>query len=153
MYKGILFSMAVFKAHCAFMFWKGTEILDERNQPVENKVRWKRITTLKDLPSNRILLGYIKKAMQLNDEGVKRPRKTKSNPGNKELIVPADFAGAVSKNPKAKATFESMSYNKRKDYVEWVTEAKTEETRLRRLQTSVEWLAEGKSRNWKYERC
>jgi len=67
--------------------------------------------------------------------------------------VPPYFMAAVKKNKKALATFEAFPYSKRKDYVQWVTEAKGEETRARRLQTSVEWLAEGKSRNWKYERC
>lgn len=152
MYKGMLCNMASFKEHCAFGFWKGPLILDDKDKSEDAMGHFGRITSLKDLPPKKVLLGYVKKACELNDSGIKkaappRPRE------KKELVIPDYFLGAVKKNKKALATFEAFPYSKRKDYVEWVTEAKTDETRNRRLQTTVEWLAEGKARNWKYERC
>ncbi len=152
MYKGILCGMAAFKQHCAFGFWKGSLIVNGKENNLDAMGQFGRITSLKDLPPKRVLLGYVKKAKQLNDDGVKAPR-AKPQGGEKKLTVPDYFTAVLKKNKKALATFEAFSYSKKKDYVEWLTEAKTDETRQRRLQTSVEWLAEGKSRNWKYERC
>ena len=71
----------------------------------------------------------------------------------KDLVVPDDLVSALKKNKKAQAQFDNFSYSHRKEYVQWITEAKTEPTRNKRLATTVEWLAEGKSRNWKYENC
>ena len=70
-----------------------------------------------------------------------------------ELVVPQTLLAALKKNAKAKATFDTFSYSHKKEYVEWITEAKQDETRTRRLATTIEWLSEGKARNWKYERC
>jgi len=152
MYKGILCSMASFKQHCAMHIWHGDQVLGKENKSDEAMGNFGRITSTKDLPSKKVLVGYLKKAKQLHDEGVKVPRPKRSTE-KKELVVPSYFTAALKKNKKAQATFDAFPYSKRKDYVEWVTEAKTDETRDRRLQTSVEWMAEGKSRNWKYERC
>jgi uncharacterized protein YdeI (YjbR/CyaY-like superfamily) len=99
-----------------------------------------------------VLIGYVKKAVQLNDTGVKSPTRSKPKSEKKELAVPDYFTAALKKARKAQATFEGFPYSHKKEYVQWITEAKTEATRSRRLQTAVEWLAEGKSRNWKYER-
>lgn len=154
MYKGMLCSMAGFKEHCAFGFWKGNLILDSASNKSDDAMgQFGRITSLKDLPPKSVLLGYIKKARQLHDDGVKAPKKPKPRGEKKELVVPDYFLKAVKKNKKALATFEGFSYSHKKEYVEWVTEAKTDETRNRRLQTTVEWLEQGKARNWKYERC
>jgi len=154
MYKGILCSMAAFKEHCAFGFWKGSLIVDEKeNKSTDAMGQFGRITARQDLPSKRELLGYIKKAVQLHDEGVKTPARSKPQTGKKELKVPDYFMASLKKNKKALTVFEAFPYSKKKEYVEWVTEAKTEPTRERRLQTSMEWLSQGKSRNWKYERC
>ncbi len=154
MYKGMLCSMASFKEHCAFGFWKGSLIVNgKENKAVDGMGQFGRISSLKELPAKRVLLGYIKKAVQLNDEGVKAPAWSKPKTGNKDLKVPDYFLASVKKNKKALTAFEGFPYSKKKEYVDWVTEAKTEETRERRLETSVEWLAEGKSRNWKYEKC
>lgn len=154
MYEGILCGMAAFKQHCAFGFWKGSLILDgAANKSADAMGQFGRITSIKDLPAKSVLIGYIKKARQLHDDGVKTPKKPRPRGEKKELVVPDYFLKAVKKNKKAQATFDSFSYSHRKEYVEWVTEAKTEETRNRRLQTTVEWLEQGKSRNWKYERC
>lgn len=152
-YKGMLCHMAAFKEHCAFGFWKGALLLGpDESKSGDAMGQFGRITSVKELPPKRVLIGYIRKAMELNEQGVKIAR-PKARGKKKALVVPPYFTAAIKKNKKALTTFEAFPYSKRKDYVEWVTEAKTEETRNKRLATSVEWLAEGKSRNWKYEKC
>jgi len=155
MHKGIVCSMASFKAHCAFGFWKGdllakkyADLTDSRESAMGE---FGRITSLSDLPDEKRLLRYVKDAVALNDEGVKRPMKPKPK-GERSLDVPDYFLAALKKSKKAQTTFEGFNYSNKKDYVEWVTEAKGEGTRKRRLETAVEWMAEGKSRNWKYMR-
>jgi uncharacterized protein YdeI (YjbR/CyaY-like superfamily) len=150
-YKGMLCSMAAFKQHCAFGFWKSELVLRDNKSP-DAMGQFGRLTSVKDLPTRRVLIGYIKKAQELNDAGIKAAR-PKPRAEKKELVVPEYFTAALKKNKKALATFEGFPYSHKKEYVQWVTEAKTDETRQRRLATSVEWLAEGKSRNWKYENC
>ena len=93
--------------------------------------------------------AYIDEAVRLNEMGVKVPRKA-STKETKELVIPDDFLAAVGRNEKAIVTFESFSHSNRKEYVEWVTEAKREATRNQRLATAVEWMEQGKPRNWKY---
>ena len=152
-YKGMLCSMAAFKEHCAFGIWKSKLVLDPAdNRSKDAMGQFGRITSLKELPPRRVLIGYIHRAMELNDQGIKVTR-PKPAGEKKELIVPSYFLSAGKKNKKALTTFNGFPYSKKKDYVTWVTEAKSEETRNKRLETSVEWLAEGKSRNWKYEKC
>jgi uncharacterized protein YdeI (YjbR/CyaY-like superfamily) len=142
--------MAAFKEHGTFGFWKGDLFLTKEQQ--EGAMgSFGRLTKLSDLPSDKVLLGYIKKAMELNEKGVKVPRRTRTQ--KKEVVVPPYFMSAVKKNRKALETFDNFSPSHKKEYVEWVTEAKQEETRARRLETTVAWLAQGKARNWKYERC
>jgi uncharacterized protein YdeI (YjbR/CyaY-like superfamily) len=111
-----------------------------------------RITVLSELPADKVMTGYIRKAVKLNDTGVPVARRA-SNKTKKEIAVPADFRSALGKNPKAKATFESFSPSHKREYVEWISGAKREETRSRRAATAIEWLAEGKPRNWKYVNC
>jgi uncharacterized protein YdeI (YjbR/CyaY-like superfamily) len=153
-YKSILCGMAAFKQHCSFGFWKGSLILDSRDsKSAEAMGQFGRIASLKDLPARSVLLAYVHKAKQLNDEGVKVPRKPAPRGVKRELVVPDYFTSALEKNKKALATFEGFPYSHKKEYVEWISEAKTDGTRNRRLQTAVGWLAQGKSRNWKYERC
>ncbi len=151
-YKGMLCNMAAFKQHCSFGFWKAPLMKDKAlmgNAKSENAMRhFGRITSLADLPSQKVLLHYIKEATQLNESGAKLPPKMKSE--KKELKIPDYFKKALSKNKKALKTFESFSYSNKKEYVEWITEAKSEETRDSRLQTAIEWIAEGKVQNWKY---
>ena len=112
-----------------------------------------RITRLSDLPSKKVLTGYIKQAMKLNDEGVKTPSRMKPKAHKPPLAVPKDLEDALAANKAARATFEKFSPSNKREYVEWITEAKTEATRTRRLQTAIEWMAEGKPRNWKYMNC
>lgn len=149
-YKGMFCSMAAFKEHCSFGFWKASLLPGPAGR--NGMGHFGRITSMKDLPPKRELLSLIQEAKRLNDEGIAKP-KPKVAKEKKELVIPPYFLTAVRKNHKALTTFEKFSYSHRKDYVEWVSEAKTDETRARRLATTVEWLAEGKSRNWKYERC
>jgi uncharacterized protein YdeI (YjbR/CyaY-like superfamily) len=150
MYKGILCGMAAFKNHGTFGFWKGDLFLTKEQQ--EGAMgSFGRITKVSDLPSDKEILGYIKKAMELNDTGAKVPSRVRKP--KQPLRVPDYFISAVKKNRRAHAAFENFSYSHKKEYVEWVTEAKREETRAQRLETTVQWLAQGKSRNWKYERC
>jgi len=101
-----------------------------------------RITGLSDLPDDKILIEYIKEAAKLNDEGISVPSKSKKE--KKELNIPAYFLEAVGKNKIALQTFENFSYTNRREYVEWVTEAKNKNTRKKRLNTTVQWLSEGK---------
>jgi hypothetical protein len=154
LYKGMLCSMASFKEHCTFGFWKGS-LLRGRVKAMpeggdEGMGQFGRITALVDLPSEKTLKAIVQAAAKLNDENVTVPRK-KSKP-KPPLKVPAYFAAALRKNKKAWAAFEAFPPSHRREYVEWVTEAKAEETRERRLATAVEWIAEGRARNWKYER-
>ena len=150
MYKGILCGMAAFKNHGTFGFWKGNLFLTKEQQ--EGAMgSFGRITKVSDLPSDKEILGYIKKAMELNDTGAKVPSRVRKP--KQPLKVPDYFISAVKKNRRAHAAFENFSYSHKKEYVEWITEAKREETRTQRLATAVAWMAEGKARHWKYENC
>jgi uncharacterized protein YdeI (YjbR/CyaY-like superfamily) len=156
MYKGMLCGMAAFKNHCTFGFWKH-ELLFGRDGSAKRADeggmgQFGRLTQLSDLPKDAVLLRYIKEAMRLNEEGVKVPLRSKPKV-KKPLVVPAFFRAALKRNKKALVTFEGFSYSHKKEYVEWLTEAKTEETCNRRLATTLEWLAQGKARNWKYANC
>ena len=153
-HKGMMCSMAAFKQHCSFTFWKGS-LMKDSHKVMENvgetaMGQFGRITELKDLPSDKILIAYIKEAAKLNEDGVKLPAKSKAK---KELVIPGYFMKSLKKNKRAMETFDSFSYSNKKEYVGWVTEAKTDTTREKRLATSVEWMAEGKIRNWKYVKC
>jgi len=144
-YKGFLGGMAAFKAHCAFNLWKGS-MLGQSNQDAMGQ--FGRITSLSDLPKDSVLVGYVREAARLNAEGVKVPKQPKAP--KKPLATPPDLASALRKNAKAKATFEGFSPSHRREYVEWITEARTDATRSKRLGTAIEWMAEGKPRMWKY---
>jgi uncharacterized protein YdeI (YjbR/CyaY-like superfamily) len=151
-YHGMMCSMAAFKEHCTFGFWKASIMSDPKKilgEAAESAMgHFGRIMSLKDLPSDKTLSAYIKEAAKLNEDGVKLPPRPRT--AKKELVVPAFFMSALSKNKKALKTFEGITTSHKREYVEWVTIAKTEETREKRLTTSIEWMAEGKARNWKY---
>jgi uncharacterized protein YdeI (YjbR/CyaY-like superfamily) len=153
MYKGMLCGMAAFKQHCALGFWKGSLIVDSNGKPVEQSMgNFGRITTVAELPAKKVLAGYIRKAMELNDSGVKTPARSKTKE-RKPLVVPNYLKTALKNKKKAQQTFDAFSYTNKKEYVEWLTDAKTDETRQRRLDQAIEWMAEGKTRNWKYANC
>lgn len=150
-YKGVMCGMAAFKEHCAFGFWKESLVFDREKATEKTAMgSFGCIKTMADLPSEKTLVGYVKKAAALNEAGIKVPGRTE--PRKQEpLSVPDDFRAALKKNAKARKTFENFPPGKRREYVEWVTGAKREETRRERLATSLEWLAEGKARHWKYQ--
>jgi len=111
-----------------------------------------RIRKVSDLPSDKVLISYIKEAVRLNDTSAKLSAKPKAKE-KKELIVPEYFLAALTKDRQALAAFEGFSYSHKKEYVQWITEAKTEKTRQKRMDAAIGWLAEGKPRNWKYSNC
>jgi uncharacterized protein YdeI (YjbR/CyaY-like superfamily) len=147
----ILCSMASFKQHCAFGFWY-TDNMTGNQQAAPAMGQYGRITRLADLPKDKALVQQIKEAIKLHDGGVK-PRSAARPTEKKDLEIPDYLRAALKKNKKAVATFEQFNYSNKKDYVEWITEAKTEETRKKRLETAIKWMSEGKVRNWKYVKC
>lgn len=152
MYKGMLCSMAAFKAHCAFGFWKAELLMGEDDVRREAMGHFGRIVALSDLPPKRVLTAYIRQAMKLNDDGVAVPARARpATP--RPLDIPADLSAALDAVPAARQHFDGFSPSKQRDYADWLNEAKTEATRTRRREQAVAWIAEGKSRNWKYEKC
>lgn len=151
MYNGMLCNMAAFKQHCAFGFWhKAIRDAVSGGNKAKAMGQLGRITSLDDLPSEATLRRHIKQAMRLNDAGVKS---TRPRPKAKEPVqIPDDVKRALKSHKQAGSTFEAFSPSHRREYIEWITEAKQPATRHRRIATMLEWLAEGKSRNWKYER-
>jgi uncharacterized protein YdeI (YjbR/CyaY-like superfamily) len=153
-YRGkILCGMAAFKQHAAFGFWQGSQVTGVGTEAGgEGMGQFGRLTRLSDLPGKRELTGYIRQAMTLIDSGARRVPAKAAAP-RAPLDVPDDLAAALKKNAKARATFDGFAPGYRRDYIEWITEAKREDTRQRRLEQAIEWLAEGKPRNWKYMKC
>jgi uncharacterized protein YdeI (YjbR/CyaY-like superfamily) len=156
MYGGkILCGMAAFKEHAAFIFWHQgmIEVLGADGDKSDTAMgSLGRITSVEDLPSDRKMTKYIRAAAALTESGApSRPRQAKKRAA--PLAVPGDLQARLAKNKAAAKTFEAFSPSARNEYVEWITEAKQDATRKKRLETTVEWLAEGKKRNWKYENC
>jgi uncharacterized protein YdeI (YjbR/CyaY-like superfamily) len=152
-YKGeMMCSMAAFKQHCSFGFWKASLMKDPKLvETAQSEVAMGhlgRITSLKDLPSDKQMISYIKEAMKLNDDGIKV---IKDKPAaKKEFTTPADLIAALKKNKKAFSNFENFPPGQKKEYILWIEDAKREETRLKRIEQTVDWVAQGKFRNWKY---
>ena len=148
-YQGKIYcGMSAFKEHCAFGFWH--PLMRKDGPSVEGMGSFGKIRTLADLPSEAAFAKMARKAKRLTDEGVKAPPKPRKE--RAPLRVPADLKAALAKNRRAQETFDAFPYSCRKEYVEWITEAKREETRTARVAQSVEWMAQGKRHNWKYER-
>lgn len=149
---GMLCHMAAFKQHCAFGFWKWKQVVGD-DAPEDAMGQFGRIETLSDLPPKKVIAAYLKKAMALNEAGVPAATRTPRAP-KPEAAVPPDFAAALAlkKHAKARAAFDASSPSHRREYIEWIAEAKRAQTRETRIATALEWLAEGKSRNWKYEK-
>jgi hypothetical protein len=149
-YKGIFCGMSAFKEHVGFGFWKAGLMQDVLpGAGFSAAGQFGKITSLKDLPSDKALTDIITFARKLNDEQIKAPPTRKSGP-RPALKPPADLLAALARNKKAKATFDNFAPGQRRDYVSWVIEAKQAATREKRIKTAVEWMAEGKIRNWKY---
>lgn len=157
---GILGNMAAFKQHCTFGFWKGAQVVGEASRGGEAMGQLGRLTSVKDVPSRKVFTGWVRAAMALRDDAPAAKSKTKAatrktaarTAARPTLPVPPYLAAALAKHAKARATFDAFPPSHRRDYIEWLTEAKTEATREKRLATTIEWLSEGKGRNWKYER-
>lgn len=149
-YKGVLAGMAAFKQHASYGFWKIKLMQDPHGlfASEDTSMGGTKVASIKDLPSDQILLSYIREAIALNESGAKveRPKKGPA----KELKLPDDLQAALRKNKSARTTFENFSPSHRNEYIEWITEAKQEATRQKRLATTLVWLSEGKARNWKY---
>ncbi len=144
----ILANMAAFKQHCAFGFWHGGDRA-ERGRGDEAMGQFGRITALADLPPVRELKALVRLAAMQAASGAPLPRAPKSGAGRP---APApDLAAALARNADARRHFEAFAPSKRREYVDWLTEAKQDATRARRLAQAIEWLAEGKSRHWKYQ--
>ncbi|RLD20204.1 MAG: hypothetical protein DRI69_06785 [Bacteroidetes bacterium] len=152
-YRGILCAMAAHKAHCSFSFWKGSIMSDPKGilefREKTGMGHLGKIKSLEDLPDEEIFRKYLREAIELNKKGIKIPKKKVVR---KELQVPDDMMAAIKYNKGALVTFEKFSYSHKNEYVEWITEAKTEKTRNKRLAQAIEWMTEGKGRNWKYVR-
>lgn len=148
----ILCSMAAFKEHCAFGFWKASLMKDHslmENAKSESAMgHYGKIKSPKDLPPDKKIISHIKEAMKLNELGIK-PKK-KINTISKDLKIPNEFLSLLLKNRRAKTFFDNFPPSHKREYIQWITEAKREETKMKRIKQAVEWIAEGKHRNWKY---
>jgi len=154
MYHGMLCGMASFKRHCTFGFWKAKQMSGLSGNPDTAMGDFGCIKHVKDLPTKAALKRLVKQAMAINDNPVPtsvapKPKRTP----RPELVPPEAFLKALAKNKKAKTTFDNFSPSHRREYVEWILEAKREETVTKRIEASIEMLSEGKSRNWKYANC
>lgn len=155
-YKGsMMCSMASFKQHVAFGFWKSSLIIDEHGWlQTENREAMGnlgKITSIKELPEEGVFKEYIAQACLLNEEGISLPKPAKKKLSQK-VTVPDYILKEISKNIQAIKTFEAFSPSHKREYINWIDEAKTEPTRLKRLATAVEWMSEGKVRDWKYKK-
>lgn len=150
-YKGPFCGMAAFKAHAAFGFWKQSLVVPDEEKAKEAFGSFGRLTAVGDLPSKPVLVRYLKKAMDLNEKGIKAVRR-KTGP-KPPVRTPKELTAALAKDAKARATWDGFSPSHRREYAEWIAEAKGADTKQRRLETTMTWLREGKSRNWKYQRC
>jgi uncharacterized protein YdeI (YjbR/CyaY-like superfamily) len=145
----LLLITAAFKQHCALNFWRGQE-LESRHDTVGAMGQFGKIKSVEELPPDAELDRLIREAAELAKAGPS-PRKAKHEPRAPAEIHP-DFVAALDAAPTAKATFDGFPPGQRREYVDWIAEAKQEATRQKRIATAVEWLSEGKRRNWKYER-
>ncbi len=152
-YKGVICSIAAFKEHCAFGYWK-EPLIPEMHEHIKNKASaWGsigRVTSVKDLPSDELIIRWTKAAIELNEKGIKLDRGPKGPATEKN--IPADLSKALKANEKAEGYWKEFSTSKKNEYIDWLEEAKTEETRNKRLETAIEWISEGKERMWKYHK-
>jgi uncharacterized protein YdeI (YjbR/CyaY-like superfamily) len=157
-YRGIVGNMAAFKQHAAFGFWSrkllrpqlGKDAAKMFPSPEESSMGGRKLRSVADMPSDALILKTIKAAVALNSAGVRPSRELKRKPPPKS---PPYLVAALAKNAKARANYERFTPAQRREYVDWLRDAKQDATRERRLATTVAWLAEGKQRNWKYQGC
>lgn len=146
-YNGVLAVMAAFKAHCNLILWKASMVIGGKGNTERGPLR--NIARLSDLPPDKTIRKWVSEAAKLNEQGVKTPRSAKRK---RAISVPAELTKALARNKKAATVFENFPPSHRREYADWIAEAKGADTRERRVETAVEWIAEGKGRNWKYEK-
>jgi uncharacterized protein YdeI (YjbR/CyaY-like superfamily) len=147
---GLLAGMAAFKAHMTFGFWKDALLRKEKDH-AETVERAGCMKAFADLPAKAPFAKALKRAMQLNEEGVATPR-AKAKP-KKPIPMPPEFARALAANKKAKAVFDDFAPSCKREYLEWIADAKKDDTRARRIEQAIDWIGDGKKRHWKYENC
>lgn len=148
----ILCSMAAFQAHCAFGFWKGSLVPGAKGaKSAEAMGQLGRIGSARDLPAKAVFARLVKAAMKLNEPATRVARPVTRAGTRAPIPEPPDFKRALAKRAKARATWKAFAPSHRREYLEWITEAKRPETRAARIAQALEWLAEGKHRNWRYE--
>jgi len=150
-YKGLLCGLAAFKAHCSLFFWRDIDVtqwLEKTNGAGAGMGQFGKIASKADLPKDAVLLACVRAAVEQRNSPASKPKRERK-PG-KELAVPEDLKKALSKNTKASTTFKNFAPSHRREYIMWITDAKRPETREKRLQTTLEWLSEGKTQNWRY---
>ena len=155
---GIVASIPAFKQHVAYGFWS-KKLIDERlgkdaemlfPKDAERGMGGRKIRSPDELPPDALILRAIRIAVALNEEGI-RPKRVPSKKG--PVKPPSYLMAALKRNAKARQTFERFTPSQQREYVAWLVEARQETTREKRLATTIEWLAEGKQRYWKYQDC
>lgn len=152
-HQGIVGNMAAFKAHVGLAFWKASLLKDPKGylgNKTDGGMCLLKVKTLNDLPPDKEMISFIKQAVKLNEEGVKVKKSAKKSA---DAVEPAYMAAALKKNKDAARHWKAFTPAKKREYIEWVTGAKQEATRDKRLKQAVEWISEGKPRNWKYMNC
>jgi uncharacterized protein YdeI (YjbR/CyaY-like superfamily) len=145
--EGIVCHMASFKAHCSFGFWKAELLIPDAARREEAMGQFGRITSVDDLPAREELTRLAREAVRLNESGAKAPARKRER---EELAEPEPFRQALDRSPETRSAFDAMPPSHRREYIQWIAEAKREATRDRRIATALEWIGEGKPRNWKY---
>ena len=147
----ILCQMAAFKQHASFGYWQHALVMGERVER-DGMGSYGKMASPRDVPSTKRLVADIRKAMKLNEDGVKAPAARTSAP-KPAAEIPPELLAALKGNKLAEATFDGFPPSCKREYIDWITEAKREQTRAKRIAQTIEWLVEGKRRNWKYENC
>lgn len=156
-HKGIVASFAAFKEHIRFGFWRGVQVTGESDfmgRIGQTDMTAVKITHLAQIAKDELIINWIRKAVELNEQGAPGgPMAGRANkPRKAPLAPPEDLVAALKKNAVARKVFEAFPPSAQRDYIEWIVEAKQQATREKRLKQAIEWIAEGKRRNWKYEK-
>ncbi|HEX8018421.1 YdeI/OmpD-associated family protein [Mucilaginibacter sp.] len=154
-YKGVVCAMAAFKQHCSFGFWKASLLYDPQkilSLADQAAGSFGRLTSIDDLPPREVLVEFILQAIALNEDNKVKPAPPKKAPTERaELVIPDYFIKFLEAHPQAWLNLNQFSYSQKKEYIDWIIDAKAEATRLKRMETAAEWLTDGKSRHWKYK--
>jgi uncharacterized protein YdeI (YjbR/CyaY-like superfamily) len=154
-YKGVVCAMAAFKQHCSFGFWKASLLYDPQkilSLADQAAGSFGRLSSIDDLPPREVLVEFILQAIALNEDNKVKPAPPKKALAERaELVIPDYFIKFLEAHPQAWLNLNQFSYSQKKEYIDWIVDAKAEATRLKRMETAAEWLTEGKSRHWKYK--